>query len=283
MLSKPAALVLQASLVVSFLAGSAAPTPLYAVYQAAWGFTPITVTVVFGVYALAVLATLLVAGSLSDYVGRRPVLLVATLLQIGAMLVFATADGLAMLVAGRIVQGIATGGAAAAIGAAMIDLDRTRGTLANAVGPMTGTATGSLVSGLLVQYAPAPAVLVYAVLAGVLAVQAIGIAWMPETVARRPGALATLRPRFAVPPQVRNALLVATPALVAAWALAGFWGSLGPALVRQLVGSQSRVLGGLPLFVLAASGASTVFALRQRGPHAVMRYGAAPRSPPASR
>ncbi len=66
------------------------PTPLYAVYQAAWGFSPITVTVVFAIYALAVLATLLVVGSLSDYVGRRPVLIAATLLQAVTMVVFAT-------------------------------------------------------------------------------------------------------------------------------------------------------------------------------------------------
>jgi MFS family permease len=71
------ALYLQASIIVTFLAASSAPTPLYAVYQAKWGFTPITITTVFGIYALAVLAALLTVGSLSDYVGRRPVLLSA--------------------------------------------------------------------------------------------------------------------------------------------------------------------------------------------------------------
>ena len=62
------ALYLQASIIVAFLAASSAPTPLYAVYQAKWGFTPITITTVFGIYALAVLAALLTVGSLSDYV-----------------------------------------------------------------------------------------------------------------------------------------------------------------------------------------------------------------------
>ena len=66
------AFYLLASVIVSFLAGSSAPTPLYAVYAAKWGFSPITTTVVFGVYALAVLAALLTVGSLSDHVGRRP-------------------------------------------------------------------------------------------------------------------------------------------------------------------------------------------------------------------
>ncbi len=69
------ALYLLASLTVALLAASAAPTPLYAIYQARWHFTPITTTLVFGVYAVAVLASLLTLGKLSDHVGRRPVLL----------------------------------------------------------------------------------------------------------------------------------------------------------------------------------------------------------------
>src|SRR6266516_3613853 len=69
---RPAVFVL-ASLIVALLASSTAPTPLYAIYQAQWHFTPITTTVVFGVYALAVLAALLTLGKLSDHVGRRPV------------------------------------------------------------------------------------------------------------------------------------------------------------------------------------------------------------------
>ena len=66
------ALVLLASLIVSLLAASSAPTPLYAIYQQRWGFSPITTTIVYGVYALTVLASLLTLGRLSDYVGRRP-------------------------------------------------------------------------------------------------------------------------------------------------------------------------------------------------------------------
>jgi len=83
-LSDTAAFYLQVSIILSFIAGSSAPTPLYAVYQAAWGFSPITITAVFGVYALAVLSALLVFGSLSDYIGRRPVLMATALIQAGS-------------------------------------------------------------------------------------------------------------------------------------------------------------------------------------------------------
>src|SRR3984957_14758333 len=89
---RPAVLVL-ASLIVALLASSAAPTPLYAIYQAQWHFTPITTTVVFGVYAMAVLAALLTVGKLSDHVGRRPVLLTAIAVHAGSLVIFATATG----------------------------------------------------------------------------------------------------------------------------------------------------------------------------------------------
>ena len=272
-LGPTATFYLLASIILFFLAGSSAPTPLYAVYQAAWGFSPITITVVFGIYAVAVLAMLLVVGSLSDHVGRRPVLLVATLGQTATMIVFATANGVPALIVARVMQGLATGAAAGAVGAGMIDLDRVRGTTANSIAPLLGTATGALLAGVLVQYLPAPTVLVYAVLAGVYVVQFVGVLGMRETVTRRPGALASLRPHLRVPARLHSAMWIAMPALVAAWALAGFYGSLGPLLVRRLLASQSVMLGGLALFVLAASGAAAVYLMRERTARSMLAIG----------
>lgn len=261
-LSAGAAFALQVSIVVSLLAGSSAPTPLYAVYQAAWGFSPITTTVVFGVYALAVLGALLTVGSLSDHIGRRPVLIVALVLQAATMLLFASADGVTELLIARIIQGLSTGAAATALGAGLLDLHRARGTIANAVAPMVGTATGAIGSGLLVQYLPEPTHLVYLVLFGIFTLQALGVIVMPETATRKPGALASLKPRFSVSPVVRQPLLLVAPALVAIWALVGFYASLGPALVRQVIGSESLLCGGLALFIMAASGSLAVLLLQ---------------------
>jgi predicted MFS family arabinose efflux permease len=268
-----AAFYLQASIVTLFLAGSSAPTPLYAVYQDEWGFSPITVTVVFGVYALVVLAALLVVGRLSDHIGRRPVLLVAIALGAVAMVIFATADGVPMLILGRIAQGLATGAAVGAVGAGMLDIDRVKGTVANGVAPISGTAIGALGSGLLVSYLPSPTRLVYLVLLVAYVAQWIGVVLMAETSPRKPGARASLRPQFALPAAVRGPLLVATPVLVAVWALGGFYASLGPALIGTIAGSGSLVLGGLSLFILAASGAITIVVVRNLAPRAVMLLG----------
>lgn len=272
-LSPGAAFFLQVSIVLLFLAGSAAPTPLYAVYQAEWGFSPITVTVVFGIYALAVLAALLTFGSLSDHVGRRPVLLTSLALQAATMLIFVTADGVPELLIARIVQGLSTGAALGAIGAGLLDINRSKGTIANGVGPLMGTASGSLVSGLFVQFLPAPTHLIYLALFGAFVLQGVGVLLMAESVTRKPGALTSLRPQFAVPVTARKPLLIAIPALVAVWALAGFYGALGPTVVKLILGTSSIALGGLSLFVLAGSGALAVLLLRNAPARAVMLLG----------
>ncbi|MFG3021237.1 MFS transporter [Streptomyces sp. NPDC048254] len=275
--SKPipprAAFYLLASIVVSFLAASSAPTPLYASYQAEWGFSPITTTVVFGIYAIAVLSGLLVLGKLSDHVGRRPVLIAAIAAQAVAMVLFSTAGGVGELLVARVVQGLSTGAALGAVGAAMMDINRSRGTVANAFAPGVGTATGALVSGFVVQYLPAPTHTIYLGLLGVFVAQAVAIALIDETVSRAPGALATLVPEIRLPRTVRGAALAAAPVIFAVWALAGFYGSLGPALVRTLVGSDSAVYGGLGLFVLAFVAAVSVLVLRNTRATTVMYTG----------
>src|SRR5215472_7041809 len=269
---RPAVLVL-ASLIVALLASSAAPTPLYAIYQAQWHFTPITTTVVFGVYALAVLAALLTLGKLSDHVGRRPVLLTALAVHAGSLVIFATATGVPELLAARVVQGLSTGAALGAIGASMLDMDRQLGTFANAVTPGMGSATGAILSALAIRFLPDPTHLIYLALIGVLVLQAAAIAAMRETVSRAPGALASLRPEITVPKALQAPVLTAVPVLIAVWALAGLYGALGPALVHALTGSGDVVLGSLSFFVLAASAVVATIVLRRAAARVVMLFG----------
>ncbi len=256
------ALYLLASLIVALLAASAAPTPLYAIYQRQWGFTPITITFVFGVYAVAVLAALLILGRLSDSVGRKPVLLAALAVQIVAMGVYATAGGVGELLAARIIQGLSTGAALGAIGAAMLDVDRARGALANALSPGLGTGTGALLSALFVQFLPAPTHLIYLALIAVFAGQVIGVALLRETVTPAPVTAAAFVPELRLPRAVRGPVMAAAPVLFASWALAGLYAALGPSLVQALTGSANAVLGAASLSVLAASAVASVYLLR---------------------
>src|SRR6202046_4017270 len=274
-LSPTASFNLLASITLAFLAGSSAPTPLYPLYQSLWGLSPVMITIVFGVYALAVLAGLLFAGRLSDHVGRRPVLIAATLAQALTMALFATAASAAGLVLARTLQGLITGAALSAVGAAMIDMNKSRGTAANAVAPAFGSAAGGIVAGFFVQFLPAPTRLVYAVLAAVFVVQAVGLKFMKEPIAPIPRAWEPRRPQIALPSAAREPLLLAIPVLIAVWALGGLYASLGPMLVRGMLDSNAPLLGGLALFVLAASGGIAVLLLQQLEPRKMMALGAA--------
>ncbi|MGW3786658.1 MFS transporter [Micromonospora chokoriensis] len=271
-LSPRVSLLLLASILVSFLAASAAPTPLYGTYQERWHFSPVTTTVVFAVYALAVLASLLTFGKLSDHVGRRPVLAVAIVVQMLSLVVFIFANGVPTLLVARLLQGLAAGAATGAVGAGMLDIDRARGTLANSIAPGIGTGSGALLSALLIDFLPAPTRLVYVVLFVVLLIQLVGIALMPETVTPMAGARRSLRPEIKLPRAVREPLLVVVPVLFAVWALAGFFGALGPALVRSLM-NTSIVVGGLVLFVFAVFGSIAVLLMRNTAARTVILIG----------
>ncbi|AUY53649.1 MFS transporter [Streptomyces sp. CB01881] len=256
-LSRQGAFRLHASVLVGLLAASSAPTPLYALYQAAWHFSALTLTAVFSAYALALLVALLTAGTLSDQLGRRPVLAAALLAQALAMAVFATAQGVPALIAARILQGLATGVATSAAGAALLDfedLDRPgRATAANGIAPVAGMAAGVLVATALGQYAPAPTRTVYLPLLLLFAAQTAAVLLTPETARPHPGAWRTLRPAITVAPASRPAMALAAPGIVAAWALGGFYSSLGPSLARLIAPHAASATGGLVFFTLTAA------------------------------
>jgi predicted MFS family arabinose efflux permease len=272
--SNRSSLVFLAITLLSFLAASSAPTPLYHLYQEALQFSPATLTLIFGVYAFSLLAALLTVGSLSDHLGRKPVIFAALLLDMLAMLLFINADSVAWLIAARVLQGFATGMATSVLGAALLDTDRQQGPLVNSVAPLLGMAFGALGSGLLAEYAPQPLRLTYWILFGLFTLQALYVWRLPESVTRLAGAWASLRPTLHVPPQARRALWLALPVDVAVWAVGGFFLSLAPSLVRTATGSTSNLIGGGLVAVLTVSGALMIFTLRNRPADKILRLGA---------
>ncbi|MFF3788314.1 MFS transporter [Streptomyces sp. NPDC001933] len=278
--NRAASFALDASVLAALLAASSAPTPLYSLYQDQWGLSPLAVTVVFSAYALALLLALLTTGALSDHLGRRPVLAAALIVEATSMALLATADGAASLTAARVLQGAATGVATSAAGAAVLDLGNPqrpgRSALTNSITPVAGMATGVLASTLLVHFAPAPTVTVYVLLAALFVAQAIAVTFTAETAQRHTGALRSLRPRLSVPPTVRRTLLTAGTAVVAVWALGGFYSSLGPALVGLAAPDAPQAVRGMVFFTLSATAALTVWILRRTAPLAATIGGCLP-------
>ena len=253
---------LLAVILLTFLAASSAPTPLYHLYQETWHFSAATLTLIFGVYALSLLAALLTVGSLSDFLGRRPVILLALLLNMGAMLLFIAARDVGWLIAARLLQGFATGIATSVLGAALLDHSKRQGPMINSLAPLLGMAFGAIGCSLLVDYAPAPLHLAYWVLLLMFALQAMALCRLPESVSPQPGALASLRPSLQIPPQARSALWRMLPVDVAVWMSGGFFLSLAPSLVRAALGSNSNLIGGALVATLTLSGALAIYLAR---------------------
>jgi predicted MFS family arabinose efflux permease len=258
-----------------FLFGASVPTPLYEVYARLFGFADVTLTAIFAVYALGLLSALLLAGSVSDHAGRRPVIAVALGVQAISVAIFLVAGGTGALFAARVVQGIATGIATGALSAALIDLQpegSSLGALAASVAPTAGLAIGAVASAALVQLAPAPLRLVYWVELALLAVAA-GLLWsvVPETVTPDGRWRAALRVRVAVPEAARSTFRGLVPGMIATWALAGLFLSLGPEFAVVLLHSGSEIVGGLvPASLCVATGVSAILTRAWPGRRAVV-------------
>ena len=266
-----------AVLLVLMLAASGVPSPLYRVYQEEFGFSSGVLTTIFGIYAFALLASLLVVGALSDHVGRRPVLVVAFLLEAVAMVLILVSDGVGWLLAARVVQGLATGALTSTLGAGVLDLqnrERPLGAFINSASPGLGLSLGAVGAGLLVQFVPSPTDWVFAVLTVVFVLASAGtLLLLPETSPRLPGALASLRPQVHVPPANRRAFLGALPVLVACWAVGGLYASLGPSLLVDVYGIDNHLAGGLLIFALNGTGVFGSLALKGSAPQRALAVG----------
>lgn len=258
-----------------FMFAASAPSPLYQVYAASWHFSPLTLTIVFALYAIALLAALLVTGRLSDHLGRRPVILAAIILEAAAMACFIAAGSTVVLGLARTLQGAATGTAIGALSAALVELSPGPAPVINSAAPTFGLAAGGLGASALVQYAPAPTRLVYWLLLAGFIAGALLVTAMRETGERRPRTLASLVPNAAVPPRARPTFVRVAPCLIALWALSGFYLSLGPGLAASIVGSGNRLWGGLVIFLLCGCGGVAVVFGRAATARSAMLYGCA--------
>jgi hypothetical protein len=258
-------------------ATNAAASPLYRVYQLQFRFSATTLTLLFTVYVVVLLVTLVFLGSASDYLGRRPVM--ATALALGAVAcgLFLLAHGVGLLFAGRALQGVAVGLISGTASAALLDLRPASGItpVVSSAAPTGGQALGAIGASALAQYAPAPTHLVWGLLVAAFIIGIVALLGMPEPGTVRPGVVSSLRPHVIVPHAARGAFATALPALVGVWALAGFYLSLGPSLALQLLHSTNLLWGGVLIFLLTGLGAAASAAVARQRPAGVMLGGCA--------
>jgi predicted MFS family arabinose efflux permease len=242
-----------------------APSPLFVLYQQEWGFPSWLLTVAFAIYAVTLLITLLVAGSLSDHIGRRPVLVGALALQVAAMLMFLFSKDIGSIIAARSVQGVATGAAMSTFTASLVELAPERqkklGATIGSTAPVGGIALGAFFTGLAVQFTSQPTTLVFVTLALLFVAGILVVLASAETVAARPGALRSLTPRLFIPRAARSEFVGALPLFLATWMLAGLFIGLSPSILHGVFHLDSGILNGAIVAVPPAVGAVAGLAL----------------------
>jgi MFS family permease len=277
-LGRRASFVLLVCANVLMMATASAPSPIYPLYQERWGFSVTMLTVIFAVYVAGLLGALLTVGSLSDHLGRRPVLVAALLVAAASTAIFWTADGVGSLLIARVVQGLATGTATSVLAAGLVDFapeERPHlGPTMTAVGTSVGLAIGTGVVGLLVQLTTHPDAYVFPFLTLAFVGLAVVVLAIPEPHTRRAGGLASLRPRVRVPREARPEFLASVPAIVAGWSMTGLFLALTPSLVTTVLHVGFGAAGGLSIAVLfLATSAGGVWAVRH-APRVAISLGA---------
>lgn len=253
------------------LAFSAVPTPLYVLYQARDHFSSAMLTVVYGIYAAGVIGTLLLGGHVSDWLGRKRILIPALLVDVVAAAVFLAAPSLPGLLVARVVSGIAVGLATATATAYLTELhaagkpgaSRRHAQLVATAANLGGIGFGPLAAGLLAQYAPAPLQLSYLVFAAALIALSLLLYLVPET-ARQQNPRPGWHPqRIVVPRHSRGRFLAATTAGATAFAVFGIFTSLAPSFLLGTMHEQSHAVAGAVTFATFAAGATAQIALNR--------------------
>ena len=250
-----------AYLLVVLLIGSNMPTALYASYREAFGFSPVVQTVIFAVYVVGLIPSLLVFGPLSDRIGRRPVLATSVLVGALASVVLLVAPGTAVLAIGRLLQGVAVGAITAAGAAALLDYephrDPSRAAVTATLTTAIGAAFGPLFAASIAEYLPYPLTLPYVVYLIVLAPAVLALLVMPNNPGGRAGALIQL-PR--VPAPIRATFWRCSLACAVAWGAIGLFQSVGPSWISGLLGTDNLVIASsaAALSLLAATFAQIV-------------------------
>ncbi|MBT9383412.1 MFS transporter [Pseudooceanicola sp. CBS1P-1] len=259
------------------MASASAPSPFYPMLQSQMGFSAFVMSGIFAIYAIVLLIKLLVLGSISDHVGRRPVLSLGFALLALSSIGFDLSGTVGQLFLARAVQGVACGLLLSTLSATITDLEPPEfpglAAICNSVIPLVGLAIGALASGFAMDLLEAPKADIFHAIA-VLSLILLVATWaLPETSPRHEGLWQALKPQVGLPGPVKAPFWKGAPALFAGWATGGLYLSLGASIVSHVFQIHSVVVQGLVVTLLSGMGALACFLARKHSARNVVLFG----------
>ena len=267
--------------------GTTMPTPLYPEMSATFGFGDAATTVLFAIYAIGVVAGLVIFGRLSDTIGRRPVLgiaVVLSLLSAGLFLIAGAGDGttvgLVLMYIGRVLSGLAAGiFTSTGTVTVMENSPAGRENLATALATAAnigGLGLGILMSGVVGSVVGAPLTAPFIVHAVLLALAAVLLPVVRDRVVRDRSAGWLPRPRVpGVPAESRTLFTAAVPGAVAGYTICGLYSSVTPNFMAAEMGiSDSAAIASVASSLFLASAVGQIL-LRGLGNRTLMAGGSA--------
>jgi len=272
---KPATIAVGAMIGVMFM-GSTIVTPLYALYAEHFGFSAVVLTLIYAAYVIGNLTSLFFFGGVSDRAGRRRIVLRAMILGAVSTGIFFFATSPPWLFVARAVSGFSIGLAAGAGTAWIAELDsaadKTRAAFVVVIGNFAGVALGPLISGLLVEYAPWPLHLPFAIYVVIVAVTAVFIMRSPETVNHDAKTSSTgHRASISIPHSIRARFVAPAVTAFTMFALYGFYFSLAPSVLADSLHQSNRAVAGAVVFELGLSSTVTIMLTRRLASRTCMR------------
>lgn len=233
--------------------GTTLPTPLYPIYQDQLGFSELMITVIFAVYAVGVIAALIITGSWSDQIGRRPMLALGLVFSAASAVAFIWGGALIPLLIGRLLSGFSAGIFTGTATVAVVEMAprqwREHATLVATAANMGGLGLGPFVAGLLAEYAPAPLLLCFVLDLVLVSAAFVIVGFAPETARRSDRPRLSVR-KPSVPPEVRGVFIPAAIAGFAGFAVMGLFTAVAPAFLGKVLGYSNHALTGSVVFVL---------------------------------
>jgi MFS family permease len=265
------------------MAFSTVPAPLYPLYQARSGFSTFMITVVFAAYTVGVVASLLLAGHLSDWVGRKTILIPALGLELVAAAIFLTVPSLPLLIVARVISGLGVGMLTATATAHLHELHTRhrpdasgqRFEAVSTAANIGGIGVGALVAGVLAQYVDSPLRTPYLVFAGLLLISIVAVALTPETVEEKLVRPAYRPQRVSADHGDRHGYIAAAAAGFASFAVFGVFTSVAPGFVRGALQHPSPALAGLVVFAVFGPAAAAQTLTSRMRPGAKLGIGLA--------